>query len=247
VGDTSVSTLAGYNGVFVVAGTRNIVATAIRAYPGNSDSVALNIVIEIEFDRALDPATVITDSVSLHVVSDGGPVPCSVNLRGDRIIRLRPLMTLAPHTMYFYEVSARVRDVTGNAAREVRRSFRTSEDFDGTVATVRESLPHEGSVGVGTDSSIIIRFDKAVNPISVAPDTIRLTGDERGWLPASISFEDDFREVILTPLGPMPANARITVTASGVEDSSGHVISPRITEFTTGRTRSAADAPAVRR
>ena len=142
--------------------------------------MALKPVVEIEFDRALDSSTVTADSVSLHMTSDGSPISSSVTLRGDRIVRLTPLGTLAPHTAYFYEVSAQVRDVTGNAARELRRFFQTSEDSAGTTAGVRETLPQEEALNVSTESPIVIRFETALDPVSVTPDTIRLTADQSG-------------------------------------------------------------------
>ncbi len=238
--DTAVNALAGYSGVFVVAGAANTAPTPVRAYPGKFLSVALNPVIEVEFDRPLDPSTLTVDNVSLHLASDGRPIPSSVRLRGDRIIRLTPYGTLTLHTGYYYEVSARVRDVTGiTAGRALRRFFQTSIDFGDTTAAVRETLPRDESRNVDAESPIVVRFEKALNPISVTPDTIRLSANQRGSLPTSISFGEDFREVILMPLEPMPANARITVTVSGIEDTSGNIISPRVTQFSTGGVRSA--------
>jgi hypothetical protein len=249
-GDTTVNALGGFSGVFVVAGFGYTLPTPLRAYPGNSVSVELHPVIEIEFDRPLDPASVTADSLSLHVASDGSLIPAAVSLHRDRIIRLTPFGALTPFTAYYYEVSARVRDVTGTpAAREILRFFQTSGDFGGATSAVREILPREESRNVGTGSPIIIKFEKSVNPVSVTVDTIRLTAEQHGLVPASISFGEDFREVILTPLEPMPANARITLTVSGIEDASGNITRPRVTQFSTGSARSSAgnEQPNVRR
>jgi hypothetical protein len=202
-------------------------------------------VIEIEFDRPLDSASVTTDNVSLRSAADDSPVPATVGLRGDRIIRLAPIRALAPSTAYYYELSTDVRDQGGIAARALRRPFVTVEQADLPPTALHEIEPREVSQSIAPEEPIVLRFE-ALNPLSVTSETIHVSAEKQGAIPVSISFDEEFRELILTPLAPVPADAKITLTASGLEDALGHAIQPRITYFSTGPVRAQRARPGER-
>ena len=238
--DTSGNSVPAYQGTFVAAGTRSNAPTSIRAVPIYTPGVELSPVIEIEFDRPLDPASININNVTLQH-SDGRPVPAAVTLRDSRIVRISPYAPLMPDALYDYQISTEVRDLSGASPTfSLRRSFRTRARSTPLERPTAEITPSDGSRNIASSSVIKIRLSSEVNPLSVTGKTVRVTTSGGDVIPCSISFGARFHEIILSPLQPLPEGMNIITTMAGLETSSGRVIAQQVTQFLTGPTRSIA-------
>jgi YD repeat-containing protein len=222
-------------GAFVTAGGESSVPTVTRAFEG--ESVDNRPVIEVEYDRPLDQATINNTNVSLRRASDDAEVAAIVRLRSDRIVRIVPAVPLSTGLAYYYELSDLARD---QSEAFTQSKFRRSFVAQGAVTTpfaITHISPADGSSLVKVNSPILIRFSGLVNPLSVTDETIRVTSRDRGTIPMSISFANQFREVALKPLAPLPEGQEITLTISGLEDGAGNAVAPRVTQFFTAPSR----------
>jgi hypothetical protein len=112
-----------YTAALVTVGSSNSEPTPIRAFPGAKSAVSTDPVIEIEYDRALDPLSVNSDNVTIKEATDNAPIPVSVVLKGDRLIRLTPAHPLTVNATYYYEITAALKDVTGASPQQVFRRY----------------------------------------------------------------------------------------------------------------------------
>ncbi len=239
--DTSGNSVPACESAFVTSGTKNMSPTPIGAFPIYSREVEFTPAIEVEFDRPLNPDSVNDSNVTLRTV-DGNPVPAAVTLRDARIVRLMPDAPLMADSLYEYEISTNVLDLTGaSPASSFRRSLRTRPQPADVERATAEITPRDGSPDVAPSSTIAVHFPGEINPISVTGETVRMTTFGGGVIPCSIAFGDRFHEIILSPLQPLPEGATITVTMAGVETGSGAVIAPRVMRFFTRMPRPVAN------
>jgi len=223
VPDANGRPMAGYEGLFTTAPAASEVADAVRAVPGRAVGTALNPLIEIEYSRPLDAATVAAGNVMLTESSTALPVAAGIQLRGDRIIRILPAEPLKPDSSYTYEVSGDVHDLTGLPATLLQQSLTTGTESAFALPRLLSAAPPEGATDVETTSEIRLTFDWPVNPLTLSGDTVWLIQD--GVREAvSISLGKDGREVVLTPEVPLKASSRVEVTITGVEDLSGNTL-----------------------
>jgi hypothetical protein len=212
---------AGYQGLFTAAPAAGEVAEALTAVPGRTARTALNPVIEIEYSRPLDAATVAEGSVMLSESSTSQPLSASIVLRGDRIIRILPAEPLRPESTYTYAVSGNVLDLTGQPATPVQQNLTTGTEGAFGLPRLLSASPAEGATDVDATAEIRLLFDRAVNPLTLGSETVWIIQD--GVREAvSISLATEGREVVLTPDVPFRASSRVQVTATGIEDLSGN-------------------------
>src|SRR5262249_4018369 len=118
--DTSAQDLAGnqlnnYQGSFrTLADTSTTAPVVVRSVP-SGNGVVLNPVIEVEYNEALNPATVNATNVLLRNNDTGAPIPSTVVLRESRIIRIVPNVPLAPNVSHIYQTTTGIQDLDGTA------------------------------------------------------------------------------------------------------------------------------------
>src|SRR6185437_977937 len=135
----------------------------------------------------------------------GTPVTGTISLSTDRtVLTFTPSSLLAVSTVYTVTVSG-FEDVAGN-----------------------------GLTGVPVNTTIVLTFNKPVNPTTVNTSTVPVFASGFGGELAG-SYSVSGNVVTFTPLTVLPANTRITVEAiNPLQDVAGNIVSGVSSAFTTG-------------
>ncbi len=147
--------------------------------------VPVNAPVYVTFNEVMDPLTVTTNTGStgctdtLQVSSDGF-FSC-VQMIGDPqpenggiTFSVVPSINLATDTTYLIRVTTGVTDLYGNPLDSLFTSpvgFITASTPDGTPPEVVYTFPNPGSTGVLADTQISVRFNEAMNPLSITTPT----------------------------------------------------------------------------
>ena len=239
--DNSGSTLNNYNGQFTIqASLTGVGPTVTSLSPSYGASNApLTSVVDIQFTKPLDPATVNGTTFFLKQ-NDTISVPATVSLLSPMVVRIAPTSALTGAGSPFYRVNitAAVKDTQGNAYTGPFASyyFYTSPTSitDSVVPTVSAVAPTDNATGVGDNATIRVTFSKPIDPLTVNASTIVISGGAYTVMPSSISFNSTNQTVTITPQIPLPDSTLMTIAVSGVSDPSGNTVVPRTTQFTTG-------------
>jgi hypothetical protein len=239
--DVDGNSLSAYQGSFqTVTDTPSIV----NVNPASGLTVPTNVVIEIEFNEALDPETVNTGTVSLFQSNSCCPlpvVPITVSLlNGGTVVQVTPNAPLAANTSYQVDTNTSgtqvIQGINGVPfpVNEIVTLFRTGAGPDTVAPAIMLVSPPNGAGGIGDNAEVRVVFSKSINPLSVNGTTIQLTDAGMTAVPDSISFSNNEQTVLLVPHAPMPDNTLMTVVISGVTDIAGNAVVPQTTTFTTG-------------
>ncbi|RKZ11521.1 hypothetical protein DRQ53_15925, partial [bacterium] len=235
--DTSGNALNNYEGSFRTTVDSSTQAPQWQRYTPSGDGAPVNTVIEVEASEALDPATVNTTGIKLHEGNYSGPeVPIQVALvRDGRTIRITPDAALLPGTYYRIAItSGAIQDLDGVAATTFSATFTTGDAVDSQLPIVETVSPPDDASGVGINTQISVRFDEAVNPLTVTAESIALNSGIGLTKHCAISFSSDNRIVTLVPHSPLNASTLYDLAVDGVEDLAGNAVTPQTTVFTTG-------------
>jgi hypothetical protein len=231
--DTAGHRLVSYLGSFwTLSNPSNTPATLVRTSPVTYTHLApVNTVVDLQYSKALDPATVNSSTASLTL--NGNPVPVTLGLRnGSTTIRMSPTVALAPYKEYLAAVSGVV-DSNGLPIPPVSFSFSTSADGAGPPPTVLGISPSH-TRGIGTNASVRVSFSGPINPASVTSSTIRLASQSGFIAPADLWFDATNETVTLAPTVALPADSVIKITLDGVEDAAGQAVTAQSVTFATG-------------
>ena len=167
--------------------------------------VPTNPVIEVEFNEALDPATVNSSTVRLMQNVGGAPLVAStVSLVRERVIRIVPDAELLASSNYFFNVMNGVLDLDGQTGNTnpnpniiiVQITFSTSTVADNVASSTIQTSPPDGAADVGLNALLRLRFGgDVISPLSATGQTLLLSDGVSGDIvPCSISFTDGNRE-----------------------------------------------------
>jgi hypothetical protein len=238
--DLSGNAFTTYQGSFrTQADPRQTAPSLVRTSPAiQAAQVPLNALVDLEFDEALDPGSVSTETVFLREGSpNGADVPVVVSLRmGGRVVRLVPSGPLSADSIYYSVLTTGLRDLDGvsPAAPTYSSYFFTGTDVDQAAPAVVSVSPPDGTTGVGVNASIRVRFSEAINPLTVTGETVRVTDGVQVAVPSTIRFGTGNQDVEIVPHAPLTSAQPHTIMVSGVEDPAGNAVVPRTTGFTTG-------------
>src|SRR4029077_13108741 len=118
--------------------------------------------------------------------------------------------------------------------------FTTGTATDTTAPTVVAVSPLNGTSNVGVNAFVLVKFSKAIDPVSVTGSTVQISGGGQTVVPVTITFgryavpSPNFDYVVVTPQAPLPANTLMTITINGVTDHRGNAFVSRRSQFTTG-------------
>ena len=205
------------------------VLVAASGYP----ALPLNPALEYQFSQDLDPATVNGTTVALTRTSDNALVAVSLSLRTPRIIRIKPTSALNPNATYKVTVTSGLRSVQGTSFAGLVFFYSTGNSVDNSFPAVIAAGPPNNISGVGVNAVIRLRFNEAVNPLTVTAQTVKVTAGGSSITPSSISFPYDNLTAILTPLTPLPPSTAVSIAVNGVQDMAGNAVIPFASQFTT--------------
>jgi hypothetical protein len=224
-----------YNGGFrVEPNLKNSVASVVNFSPGNN-TAPLNAVVDLEFDKALNPATV--NSASIQLLQYGYiPVPANISmLNGNTTIRLMPTAILAPSTDYSVLSPGGIVDSDGIPVAPINNlNFFTGNSPAGSPPVVVEIVPPGGYKGIATNAKLYVSFSSAVDPVTISGSTIRLTDPSGTIKPSSIFIDQTGANVTIVPNVVLSAGTRMKVTVNGVQDLAGQSVLPQSATFVTG-------------
>ncbi|WP_445370981.1 Ig-like domain-containing protein [Methylomonas sp. HW2-6] len=213
----------------------------------------LNPVLDLQFNEALDPASVSNSTFALRYYYYGAEIPTTVSLlKGNRVVRLQPTELLQTNRGYQIGIRAGVKDASGVAATynsDYVYYYSTAADaLEDTVAPKVTALsPADGAEQVGINNRISMRFDESVNPISFLsddPDLPLAQVPNYNASTYSLNFSDSNRQVTYIPHEPWPADSDVTVAVDKAEDYAGNLVTPLSHTFHTANGPDTA-APAV--
>ncbi len=182
---------------FTIAGSIDTTQPeVVDVVPANgSVGVSENVIPEVVFSEAVDPATVNTNNFQLRRDFDNTPLSVSVSLAEDGItVLIDPLDVLenddsaydnnGDGVEYLVSVSANVTDLAGNhLLTPATFEFTTAPAPDTTAPFVTSTIPADGNGEVPRDTDVWVEFSEPMNPVTVGTNSIIVR--EGGFLSCS--------------------------------------------------------------
>ena len=213
--------------------------TALSVIARNPAASATNVAVDtdivVDFNRAIDPATVTTSTFQIINTGTGIQVTAGVITfeNGNTRIRFNPTSNLSNSTQYQVTCKASIADPAGiTLGSDSSAFFTTVLQF---AITNRNPAPDAIAVAIG--ASIVIDFNKAVNPATVTANTVELF---------DTSTNPDSEKSCTRVLSN--GNTRLTVTPNaqmvysrlyqmfvrtGLKDTSGNSLASQVSWFFT--------------
>jgi hypothetical protein len=185
-----------------------------------SVDVPLNAKVSVLVNAVISPVTVSSMAVTLS--ANGSSVPGSIALSTDRRqLTFTPAAPLAPNTTYTVFVGG-FADIAGNVVLPFGSTFTTGTAASDTGPLVVSAFtPANGSQGVPVNSTVVVRFNKTVSPVTVNTNTIVVS--YAGVSHVAGAYAINGGTVTFTPASAFPGNTSISVQVSGVQDLIGNV------------------------
>lgn len=226
-----------WEGSFVItpdaAAAVSLVATDVLA----KTPLPANGVLDYEYNQALDPSSIGADTVQLTNNCTGAAEAGTASVTGakNNVLRFVPDAPLTAGCSYKVAIgsaNAPVRTAAGQNITAQSNTFQASAAASVATAITAVSPPN-GFKNVGVNAAVYVSFSAPINPASLTSSSIQLSDSSGTLAGSSLNIASGDQLVTVTPQAPLPANATMTLTISGITDEQGNVI-PSVTEhFTT--------------
>jgi methionine-rich copper-binding protein CopC len=227
--------LVNFQSAFTVAPDLMSAAPTILSYQVHFCSNCLdpNGSLEMLFSKPMNIATLTSANLYLSTSSSGTPlIPANVTLLdGGRLVRLKPVSTLAASTYYYVFAKTAIQDTTGLSFAGGSNSYlyyaQTTATSDTSAPTVTASAPTNGSTAIGANAVVSVNFSENVDQLTLDPSNVTLTGPG-GSIPVSIGYNSSsgINVMTVTPQSPLPRNANVSLTINNVFDLAGNALNP---------------------
>jgi hypothetical protein len=208
------------------------------------DTLLSDAVVEVQFAKPLNPATV-TSSTAFIKLNGTGPAVSGapVLLNGGTLLRI-PLasLPLSLNAAYYVTLTAGIQDASGNSFAGDSYYFYVDGAAvnDNTPPTVQSMTPVNLSTSIGDNAPVRLVFSKLVDTLTINPSTVSLLNGATPH-PYTVSFStiDNGTQTTatLTPQAPLPDSAVITVSltggSDGIIDLAGNSIATQSYSFDT--------------
>lgn len=200
----------------------------ISTDPANgATGVALNKVITITFNEAMNPATITQASITL---TGGAPVSGTVTYSGVSAY-FTPSVPLATNTTYTGRVTTAVKDMMGNALQADHVwTFSTGATLSPMVISTD---PTNNATGVAPNKIVTATFNMPMDPLTLNGTTFTL---KQGTtvIAGTVSYTD--LTAFFTPSSPLAMNTVYTATiTTGAKNTGGTALANTyVWTFTTG-------------
>ena len=187
-----------------------------------------NAVIDVLFNKPLDPATVNATNVQLRDSVANQVLAADLTLiKQGRVVRIQPQSPLVASRQHSVTLLRDLRDLDGNIMDATTGFFfSTAATSDTQPPHVTRMSPPNGATGVGINAQVHARFDEQMNPFSIVLDPS--SGGTLFWT-------DNNRDLRIVWTEPYPASSEITESVEPAQDFAGNaVLAPFSTTFTTG-------------
>jgi len=245
--DSYGNSLVNFQSAFTIAPDLTSAAPTVLSYQPSrycNNCLDPNGSFEILFSKPMNIATLTSANLYVSTSSSGTPlVPANVTLLdGGRLVRLKPVSTLATSTYYYVFAKTAIQDTTGLSFAGGSDSYLyyagTTGSSDAAAPTVTASAPTNGSTAIGTNAVVSVNFSENVDQLTLDPSNVTLTGPG-GSIPISIGYSSSngINVMSVTPQSPLPPNANVSLTINNVSDLAGNALNPspfNDLTFTTG-------------
>jgi len=204
----------------------------------------LNPIVEVQFSKPLNPATVTSATAFVKLNNTGSPVSGTPMLLNNGMLLRIPLtsLPLTASSTYYVTLTNGIQDTSSNSFAGDNYYFIVypTATTDSTPPTVSAVTPPNGATGIGDNAPVRLVFSKLVDTLTINPSTVSVLNGAT-LLPYTTTFtttnSGTQTVAILTPQAPLPDSTTITVLltggASGITDLSGNSITSQSTTFTT--------------
>jgi Domain of unknown function (DUF4082)/Bacterial Ig-like domain/Bacterial Ig domain len=239
--------------VDVVFSTNVGLAVSATTPINGATGVSTNIIgVTATFNKALDPATINTNTFELRNASNNLVTATVSYNSANNIATLKPSAALAANTTYTATVqggTTGVKDQAGNALAANYSWTFTTNTPDTTPPTVTSITPAANATGVSISTTVRATFSEAMDAVSINTNTFELrTPNANGTLvSATVNYDGASNTATLTPSSPLATSTTYTAIVKGgttdprAKDLAGNALTANSSSsFTT-----AATAPSV--
>jgi RHS repeat-associated protein len=233
--DLDGNTLFAYQGSFATAvDTTNVALQLVAVNPASgSTPISTNAVIDVKFNEPVDPDALTDTSVQCY--QNSAWIQIAPVLLGDGSqLRILPRFPFAPNATVRCVFSTPLAGTNELPFIGGGVQYTTGTGPDTTVPTVLSVSPPNGRSNLGDNAYVRVVFSKPINPITVNAATVQLAANGTDFVPDSITFSNNHRNVLIVPHAPLPDSTIVTLTINGVFDSAGNAVAAQTTTFTTG-------------
>ncbi len=198
----------------------------------------LNPVFDVQFSGPVNPATVTASSFYLTDPYNN-PISGAISfLDGNTVIRFSPSAPLAASTYYYYvHLTTAIQDTFGNTFSGDSWGVSTSASavVDNTPPTVQAVTPPNGSTGIGDNAVVKLVFSKIVDTLTIGAVNLSYGSTSLAYTTTfTTNYNGTQTVAILTPSSPLPDNATIAISLTGITDLSGNALPSQTASFQTG-------------
>jgi RHS repeat-associated protein len=218
-----------------------LIPAVVSVSPVNgAAAVPVNSNIVLTFNEPLNPFSVNAGSIQITATGINGLLAGAITLDASgTVVTFTPVSSLPPNTTVlvrtgntYYGIGAVV-DLSGHQGASFSSSFTTGSGADTTPPTVVNVTPNNGATGVGLDSNVVLTFSEALNPNTIAPNTVTLLVNGKPLSSWGSSISADNRVLTLKPYS-LPASSLVSVVATGgLKDQAGNALVSFQSQFTT--------------
>ena len=230
----------------------NLTLAILVFNPAGTSIAPTNVVVQVDFNKPIDPLTVTNATFELAPslsLGPGAPLPATVTVSGDGLsVKLVPAAPLAPSAPYSVSVCG-IQDLEGRELFENASfcsfSFTTSGSEATVAPTVAVISPPNGSTGVPVNAHVAVQFSGPIDPVSALPHPsvggiggVQGSGSivvasSAGVVAGTVGLSPDQTVLTFTPTAALAANTVYSITESGITDLAGNPVAPVSSSFTT--------------
>lgn len=199
----------------------------------NADNVPLNATVTIEFDEAINDATVNSESFVVQNNQTGAQVAGQISISDDkRRIHFVPTNLLAASNFYHVSASS-IEDIYGNVNINFGINFKTGFEADLEPLEIESVSIEEGQLDFPLNGYLAILFDAPLNKVHLAD--LSLFDDSGSQVNGALTLDSEYRRLMFKPESNLSANTNYHFFVSSAQDLAGNVLAETINvNFTTG-------------
>ena len=212
------------------------VAPAVVGVGLQTNGVAPNRAIDVQFSTGMDPATINSGTFLLRQDSGGASVSGTVTYDAANAVGMfKPASALSANTTYDATITTGAADMAGDhLAANYVFSFVTRDSSDASDITVFKTIPASGQTGVAVTSNVQVVFSEGAAPNTVNAATLVVKDGHGAAVSGTVHYDIVTNNAVFTPAAPLMAGMTYAVTISGVTDLAGEAMAaPYTFSFTT--------------
>jgi len=156
----------------------------------------------------------------VDVLVGGNPLPIAARTlsNANRTLTIALTALMAANTVHTVSIAG-ISDVAGNVMATTTSSFTTGNVVDLTAPSTSVAFtPKADSINVPANASLRIQFSEPMNPVramtfSVGSGLSLVLSATSQAVSFTVSFEDDYRTMVITPTAPLQPGTQYTFGA----------------------------------